>query len=373
MALVLRDMSEELNDILKPISSSYDDLTGLRGSFLDSWDETTNPIRQTLNRQLSEISVSDRYTTRLTKRLEKMTSESTPSELTKELERILKGQTGVRKLDLHMGKNNINTIYHQQVLPRVNELAQDVVGFENEAEFRNFIDTAQPSSPKLLQVFNKMREWVKEHPSPIVKGILAVGFGAAFLKKLREVQDENTGCFVYTKRTRSDKPLKRDKIVTRSCQQQHWTQRRNPEHHPLNDISWTCAFNTEKLKPWDRWGILDAGCKAICDPYNYNLLVNHVSGYHAINSNLLDDSLHYRCETSTFLHSLAVEAGDVVYEVATGLADSLLGINFPPLKTVIICLVSFIVCVLFVVGLVHIGTKWLNHSITSSSSSTFSS
>lgn len=332
-------ISEELDSILKSVSRSHGELNNIAG---EAWDESTIAIRDDLRKQLSNLPVRDRYTTRLRNRLLNMHVDN-PIALKDVLAGVMDGKTGVKKLDLHMNKLSARAAYHQQVLPKVNELAKHITGFKDEDTFRDFCEIANSNHPRLKAIFKRMSDWVKKHPSAIIKSMLLVGVGAPFLARIKQYQIENTGCFVYD--ISSDKEgVRRQKIPTRSCM--YLSLEGEEISHPLDGISWDCKYNVEFLQTRDKWGILDAGCKAICDPHNYNKLAPYAPGYDSINLNLLDKLQYYRCERSTLLHSIAVEAGNIVYDVATGFTQSMLGSFFPSFQSLIFYSLMFLLLLL---------------------------
>ena len=97
------------------------------------------------------------------------------------------------------------------------------------------------------------------------------------------------------------------------------------DSHPLDGISWDCTYDANVLKKFDRWKILDAGCNAICEPHNYNLLAVHVPDYFPLSNDdkFSNRNKYWKCEKSTFLRALTIETGSAVRDVAGGLMQGL--------------------------------------------------
>ena len=400
----------ELDSVLKPIFNAYEALDGLIQSThissvtptYDLWTTETSLVKSNLNQQLLQLNITNTHIEELKNSLlSSLTSEAaiTPYELTNKLKNVLEGKTGVsedldemltsiltltsetsqtittpyelkNKLkDILEGKTGVlkdldemlttNTAQHMyekvSSSSRINQFAQDVVGFKSEEEFQKFIDedaVKDPDSPAVRKVFKKLYNWAKNNKSIIAKSILAVGMGAPFVAMIQKLQRENTGCFVYYTDEKTNE-LKRHKILNRSCAFDQYLlasssdSNNNFYSHPLDGISWDCSYDTHILKMYDKWKILEAGCNAICEPHNYNLLASHISGYFPLNNDesyLSNKNKYWKCENSTFLRALTIEMGSTVRDVAGGLMQGL-NLNLSELRTLALYVFIFILSV----------------------------
>ncbi|KAF7682701.1 hypothetical protein TCON_2080 [Astathelohania contejeani] len=261
-----------------------------------------------------------------------------PNEYTKIMESILHGDGDspiLNDIENQALKQHLSIKYpfklYQEYLQRVNSLVQDL-GFENEIELHDYLESNPlPNDSKITHIFKTMVKWTTNNKSLVLKTAVLLGLGVSFLNYLQKYNRKNSGCFRYYVGKSSDNhSLKREVYLNRFCKfninrvDYIDYQILKDETHPLFNVhAWDCNFKIQNII--ETQNILSKGCNGICNPHNFNWLVQFVDGYEPVVLENINIFYIYKCEHGTILRDVAEIAGDGIDQVIQGITQSNIG------------------------------------------------
>lgn len=326
-------MEIEVQNIIRPLARMHEELTVA----LKTGGEYGNILSE-LSTELNALNLESRYTVRFRDTLLRDINSNSRDiqKLTASVRKTLSGNMiGNRKVNGIISKTVPHyRAYEQNLLP-------EITGIESEEGFRNIINEGNHTSPRVRNLYKSMAKWAKRNPGTIMKYILGIGLGSAFLSQLKIYQKLNTGCFVYY--TDDLGNSQRQKIPTRSCLDDYV--HNNPVNmpHPLDGISWTCDYDITHLIPHDNYNILQMGCKAICDPRNYNIFAKYTD-YTPVDTKTLDDTKIYRCERGSFAQAVGNLSANIAKDIAKGIIGNTHWFN-KAVRDIIIVVIVIVFCI----------------------------
>ena len=243
--------------------------------------------------------------------------------------RINKNNISIRRRRRGRGRNNNNKWIYEKNIKETNKLAKSL-GFKNEKDFRQFIDTVVPETSKdtrLTRLFN----YLSKNPKSIAKAAVAGGTITAMVIYLKKYQRDRTGCFRYIKGyTETTQPMK---IMGNFCINDNTIDTNydytiSEKEHPLYyQKKWDCNDNSlfnDSLDPKTNH-ILGLGCNGLCNWQNFNVLASNTKDYEPIDPKYHEDKINnytYKCEHITILRALATNVGTIVDETFSGIMDA---------------------------------------------------
>lgn len=175
-----------------------------------------------------------------------------------------------------------------------------------------------------ILIWTRFKEWFKIYPyCSILKQISKLETSESFIEFMRLHNKINTGCFRYSLVNFGDRIfLIRDKYKRRFCNESlvHNEKKNIIEDasHPLatildEQLYWNCSnsMDIESLLETSSFekAVFNKGCKALCNPHNYNLAKTYLypnSKIHPIDPNF-NKKFIYVCETGSILRLISLE------------------------------------------------------------------